>query len=177
MARSPAVPNAVGRKHRAGAFAKCLQHPAQEVERPPGIPGHVNQGRSLAPVCYHAGNRVASRRFEHGSVWILVSSLVPLPSFYGAIAYDRQSGAYGFAYDSPPRAWLRAGARSTSAGARVVRRCSSSRTLRCLRHRSERRAAGSDYTRTTAEDGALAQCRSAGGNCQVQVWTVMDARH
>ncbi|MGH8569350.1 MAG: hypothetical protein ACREXU_15415, partial [Gammaproteobacteria bacterium] len=35
------------------------------------------------------------------ALWILVSSLVPLPSFYGAIAYDRQSGAYGFAYDQP----------------------------------------------------------------------------
>jgi len=34
------------------------------------------------------------------ALWILVSSLVPLP-FYGAIAYDRQSGAYGFAYDQP----------------------------------------------------------------------------
>ena len=71
------------------------------------------------------------------ALWILVSSLVPLPSFYGAIAYDRQGGPYGFAYDRvlrghpsprrPPRS-PRAGARSTSAGARVVRWCSSSWT-------------------------------------------------
>ena len=32
--------------------------------------------------------------------------------------------------------------------------------------------AGSDYTPTTAENRALAQRRSAGGNCQVQVWTL-----
>ena len=106
------------------------------------------------------------------ALWILVSSLVPLPSFYGAIAYDRQSGAYGFAYDQPS---------PVAAGRRALDKCGSPGCALVLEFAdgcgayatgpNAAAGAGSDYTRTTAEDRALAQCRSAGGNCQVQVWT------
>ena len=128
------------------------------------------------------------------ALWILVSSLVLLPSFYGviaydrqggaygfaddqsfygAIAYDRQRGAYGFAYDQPS---------PVAAGRRALDKCGSPGCALVLEFvdgcgayatgPNAAAGAGSDYTRTTAEDRALAQCRSsAGGNCQVQVWT------
>jgi len=106
------------------------------------------------------------------ALWILVSSLLLLPSFYGAIAYDRQSGAYGFAYDQPS---------PVAAGRRALDKCGSPGCTLVLEFvdgcgayatgPNAAAGAGSDYTRTTAEDRALAQCRSAGGNCQVQVWT------
>jgi hypothetical protein len=105
------------------------------------------------------------------ALWILVSSLVPLPSFYGAIAYDRQGGAYGFAYDQPS---------PVVAGRRALDRCGSPGCALVLEFAdgcgayatgpNAAAGAGSDYTRTMAEDRALAQCRSAGGNCQVKVW-------
>jgi hypothetical protein len=93
-------------------------------------------------------------------------------SVYGAIAYDRQSGAYGFAYDQ---------ASPVAAGRRALDKCGSPGCALVLEFvdgcgayatgPNAAAGAGSDYTRTTAEDRALAQCRSAGGNCQVQVWT------
>jgi hypothetical protein len=102
--------------------------------------------------------------------WILVSSL--LPSFYAAIAYDRQSGAYGFAYDQPS---------PVAAGRRALDRCGSPGCALVLEFgdgcgayatgQNAAAGAGSDYTRAAAENRALAQCRSAGGNCQVKVWT------
>ena len=106
------------------------------------------------------------------ALWILVSSLVPLPSFYGAIAYDRQGGAYGFAYDQPS---------PVAAGRRALDKCGSPGCALVLEFAdgcgayatgpNAAAGAGNDYTRTTAEDRALAQCRSAGVNCQVKVWT------
>ena len=106
------------------------------------------------------------------TLWILVSSLVPLPGFYGAIAYDRQGGTYGFAYDQPS---------PVAAGRRALDKCGSPGCALVLELAdgcgayatgpNAAAGAGSDYTRTTAEDRALAQCRSAGDDCQVKVWT------
>jgi len=98
------------------------------------------------------------------ALWILVSSissLVVLPSFYGAIAYDQPS--------------------PVAAGRRALDKCGSPGCVLVLEFAdgcgayatgpNAAAGAGSDYTRTTAEDRALAQCRSAGGNCHVKVWT------
>ena len=126
-------------------------------------------------------------------LWILVFSLVLLPSFYGAIAYDRQGGAYGFAYDQSVYGAIAFDRQSgaygfaydqpspVAAGRRALDKCGSPGCALVLEFvdgcgayatgPNAAAGAGSDYTRTTAEDRALAQCRSTGGNCQVQVWT------
>jgi hypothetical protein len=103
--------------------------------------------------------------------WILLSSLVPLPVFYGAIAYDHPGAAYGYAYDQP----------SPVAAARLaLQKCGTPSCVLVIEFADGCGAyatgpdalagAGSDYTRTAAEQKALAQCQGQGGRCQVQVW-------
>ena len=89
----------VGNTERA-RFAEVLTASGPGGRPASWVPLRANQGRSLAPVAIMpaSGTRTGVTNIM-AALWILVSSLVLLPSFYGAIAYDRQSGAYGFSYD------------------------------------------------------------------------------
>jgi hypothetical protein len=92
---------------------------------------------------------------------------------YGAMAYDRQSGAVGWSYDHPSQ------------------KAANDRALReCLRYGSQCAVVvefmnlcaayatgpgttagwGRDYTRAAAEQRALKACQSRGAHCQIRVW-------
>jgi hypothetical protein len=112
----------VGSKNRTGAFARVLNASGPRLT---GLLGSsVRQpGSVLTPVCYHAGIGYPDRRFEHGSA--LDAGFPPRPPPESPTI--ARVGPTASPTISPLRS-PRAGARSTGAGARVVRWCSSSRT-------------------------------------------------
>ncbi len=106
------------------------------------------------------------------ALWMSVLSLVSLPGFYAAIAYDPKSGAYGFAYDqlTPVAAGRRALEKCGSPGCALVLEFVDG----CGAFATGPNAAvgtGIDYTRSTAEQKALTRCQALASNCQVKVWT------
>jgi tetratricopeptide (TPR) repeat protein len=89
---------------------------------------------------------------------------------FGALAYDRRTGAYGFSYDYASRAEARD---------RALQKCGPGCALvvefanQCGAYATGEHAAegwGMGLWRTEAESMALEACKSAGGNCQIQVW-------
>jgi hypothetical protein len=95
------------------------------------------------------------------------------PSFadnFGALAYDRASGAWGVSYNYPSQRAADSSALSRCAPAcSVVVRFSNT----CAAYATGNGTSegwGYDAVRRNAERRALAECSARGGNCKIEIW-------
>src|SRR5215471_10814589 len=89
---------------------------------------------------------------------------------YGALAFDRRDGSYGFAYDYPTQREANTRAmQKCGPGCVVVEEFSNA----CAAYATGDNAAegrGRDLWRSEAERQALQRCQDTGKNCRIQVW-------
>jgi hypothetical protein len=92
---------------------------------------------------------------------------------YGAIAYDLNRGAwgYGYNYDSDWQARNRALSECGWGGCKVYVSFNNSCGAVATDNSRGILGWGTSYTRSTAIERALYECRLRGGNCSLKVWS------